>query len=115
VLSRITASWEGFALEQVLALTGAEQSFFWGTHAGAELDLLLVRRGRRYGIEFKMSDAPSMTRSPYFALEDPSLEWAWIVYPGDQTYPVHDRVEALPFRSVRDGLAALCRDRPDGG
>ena len=47
------ASWEGFALEQVLSIAGAEQAFFWGTHAGAELDLLLIRRGRRYGVEFQ--------------------------------------------------------------
>lgn len=108
-------SWEGFALEQVLALTGAEQSFFWGTHAGAELDLLLIRRGRRFGIEFKVSDAPSMTKSLRIALEDLRLERAWIVYPGEKRYVVHDQVEALPLQSIGDGLATLCGNRPDEG
>jgi hypothetical protein len=91
------ASWEGFALEQVLSAAGSEQAFFWGTHAGAELDLILFRRGRRYGVEFKTSDAPTMTKSLHVALEDLKLEQAWIVYPGRESYAVHERVEATPL------------------
>jgi len=91
----------------VLAAAGTEQSFFWGTHAGAELDLLLVRRGRRYGVEFKMSDAPTMTKSLRIALEDLGLERAWIVYPGEKSYPVHDQVEALPLVAINDALGFL--------
>jgi hypothetical protein len=91
------ASWEGFALEQILAVAGSDQAYFWGTHAGAELDLLLLRRGRRLGIEFKTSDAPAMTRSLHVALEDLQLHQAWIVYPGEATYRVHERVEVTPL------------------
>jgi uncharacterized protein DUF4143 len=84
------ASWEGFALEQILAVTGADQAFCWGTHAGAELDLLLIRRGRRYGIEVKAAAAPPMTKSLHVALTDLELERAWIVHPGSASYPLHE-------------------------
>lgn len=99
------ASWEGFALEQVLSMTGSQQSFFWGTHAGAELDLLLFRGGRRYGIEIKAGDAPDMTKSLHIALEDLHLERAWIIYPGSETYAVHERVEVLPLERALTQLS----------
>jgi predicted AAA+ superfamily ATPase len=91
------ASWEGFALEQVLSAARTDQAFFWGTHAGAELDLVLFRRGRRFGVEFKAGDAPDMTKSLHIALNDLKLERAWIVYPGSELYPVHKRVDAIPL------------------
>ena len=94
------ASWEGFALEQVLSLAGHRDAYYWGTHAGAELDLLLLRNGRRFGLEFKCTDAPAMTKSLHVALQDLELERAWIVYPGSQTYPVHEKVEALPLTQL---------------
>jgi predicted AAA+ superfamily ATPase len=98
------ASWEGFALEQVLSVTGSDDIYFWGTHAGAELDLLLMRRGRRFGVEFKCSDAPSMTKSLHVALGDLKLEHAWIIYPGRKPYPVHEKVKVLPLAQVADEL-----------
>lgn len=94
------ASWEGFALEQVLAAAGPAQAFFWGTHAGAELDLLLFRHGRRYGFEFKAGDAPGMTKSLRIAMQDLQLHKAWIVYPGRESYRVDERVEVIAL----DGL-----------
>lgn len=103
------ASWEGFVLEQILSVTGVEQAFFWGTHAGAELDLLLLRRGRRYGIEIKMSAAPQMTKSLHIAMADLHLERAWVVYPGQQTYPLDRRVEAVGLPAILDILARLTR------
>jgi predicted AAA+ superfamily ATPase len=99
------ASWEGFALEQVLAAAGAQQSYYWGTHAGAELDLLLIRGGKRYGLEFKAADAPTMTKSLHVALEDLRLEHAWIVYPGPEAYRVHERVEVAPLGDLPARLA----------
>ncbi len=98
------ASWEGFALEQVLEVTGAEQTYFWGTHAGAELDLLLLRGGKRYGVEFKCNEAPAMTKSMHVALQDLKLEKIWIVYPGKHSFPIHGRVEALPIHEVPSKL-----------
>jgi uncharacterized protein len=91
------ASWEGFALEQVLSIAGPRQAFCWGTHGGAELDLLLVRRGKFYGIEFKAGDAPAMTKSLHVALDDLKLDRAWIIYPGEHRYRLHQRVEAVPL------------------
>lgn len=98
---RYGASWEGFALEQTLALNGDRDAYFWGTLRGAELDLLLLRRGRRYGFEFKCTDAPSMTRSMHAALEDLRLKRLYVIYPGSERYSLHARVEALPFADTR--------------
>lgn len=105
------ASWEGHALEQVLRVTGDAQAFFWGTHAGAELDLLLIRRGRRYGIEFKAGAAPEMTKSLRVALADLHLDRAWIVYPGNETYSVHEVVEAVPLDEIAKALGRLAKRR----
>ena len=104
---KLGASWEGFALEQVLALARGADAYFWGTHAGAELDLLLMHRGRRYGIEFKYGDAPTMTKSLHVALADLKLNQAWIVYPGKEQYRVHEKVEVLPLQEVPGRLALL--------
>jgi uncharacterized protein len=60
----------------VLAVAGAEEAFYWGTHAGAELDLALFGGGKRYGVEFKHSDAPVMTKSLHIALNDLKLDEA---------------------------------------
>lgn len=91
------ASWEGFALEQVLRVTWSDQAYFWGTHAGAELDLLLIHRGKRLGIEFKTADAPGMSRSLHIALKTLGLHRAWILFPGKESYAVHPRVEVVPL------------------
>jgi predicted AAA+ superfamily ATPase len=97
---RYGASWEGFAIEQTLAIFGERDAYFWGTQRGAELDLLLLRQGRRYGFEFKCKDAPSMTRSSRIALDDLQLEKLYFVYPGKERYAMHPRVEALPLASL---------------
>ena len=97
--------WEGFAIEQILAATGEGEAYFWGTHAGAELDLLLLRRGRRIGVEVKYADAPSMTRSLHVALGDPSLALAFIVYPGQERYRLHPKVEVVPLAEAQELLA----------
>jgi len=97
---KLGASWEGFALEQVLAHWGQRDAFFWATHNGAELDLLVFRRGKAWGFEFKVSDGPVMTKSLHIALADLGLEKAWIVHPGTKRYRVHENVEALPLRDI---------------
>jgi hypothetical protein len=104
---KLGASWEGYALEEVLSVAGDTGAYFWGTHAGAELDLVLMRHGRRYGIEFKHSDAPTMTKSLHVALADLKLDRAWIVYPGREAYPVHEKVEVVPLTAVSARLAPL--------
>jgi len=99
---RYGASWEGFALEQTLAILGERDAYFWSTLRGAELDLLLLRQGHRYGFEFKCTDAPSMTRSIRVALEDLQLDKIYVVYPGRERYALHARVEALPLTGLPD-------------
>jgi predicted AAA+ superfamily ATPase len=101
------ASWEGFALEQALSVADTRRVFFWGTHSGAELDLLLMLGGKRYGVEFKCADAPVMTKSLHIALADLKLERAWIVYPGRESYAVHERVHVCPLVEVVAELVAL--------
>jgi len=95
---RYGTSWEGFALEQILALPGSQNAYFWSTQRGAELDLLLFRGSMRWGFEFKCSDAPTMTKSIHIALNDLCLNRLFIVYPGKEYYRLHEKVEALPLR-----------------
>ena len=99
---RYGASWEGFALEQTLLAHGEHDAFFYATRRGAELDLLLLRRGRRWGFEFKCADAPRTTKSMHVVIEDLGLEHLWVIHPGDRTYPLTDAVTALPLKRVRD-------------
>jgi predicted AAA+ superfamily ATPase len=103
------ASWEGFALEQVLCVIGARDTYYWGTHAGAELDLFFFRGGKRFGIEFKCNDAPTMTKSLHVAIASLGLERAWIIYPGSERYRIHDKVEVLPLTAAPEIVAELGR------
>jgi uncharacterized protein len=98
------ASWEGFACESLLAVARGADAWFWSTTAGAELDLLLMQRGKRLGYEFKATEAPAMTKSLHIALEDLKLDRARIVYPGTRRYRVHPKVEVVP---LGDALAEL--------
>lgn len=95
------ASWEGFALEQTLIAHGQRDAYFYGTQRGAELDLLLLRRGKRWGFEFKCSDAPTTTKSMHIALEDLKLEHLWVIYPGTRRYPLTENMTALPLREIQ--------------
>jgi hypothetical protein len=88
-------------LEHVIRAFETRDAFFWATHAGAELDLLVLAAGRRYGFEFEYADAPGPTRSMRIAIEDLGLEHLWIIYPGRQHYPVDDRITAWPLSDVR--------------
>lgn len=97
---RLGASWEGFALEQTLIAQGERDAYFYGTQRGAELDLLLLRRGLRWGFEFKCSEAPRTTRSMHVALEDLRLEHLWVIYPGSLRYALAERITALPLREI---------------
>lgn len=94
---RSGASWEGFALEQVLRITQPDDAYFWATHTGAELDLLMFKYGKRVGVEFKRVDAPTLTPSMRIAMHDLKLDALYVVYPGDRRYALADRVEAVPL------------------
>ena len=111
---RYGASWEGFALEQTLLAHGEHEAYFYATQRGAELDLLLLRRGRRWGFEFKCTDAPRTTKSMHVVMKDLGLEHLWVLYPGDRAYPLTDAITALPLKNVGEielEPAALARRR----
>lgn len=101
------ASWEGFALEQVLAIAQPNQAYFWATHQGTELDLMIVQKGKRYGFEMKLSDAPTTSKSMHIALSDLGLAKLFVVYPGAESYPLDDRIEALSIRDLPVRAPAL--------
>jgi hypothetical protein len=102
---KLGASWEGFAIEQVLALTGARDAYFWATHQGAEIDLMIMRGGKRYGFEMKMSDAPKMTKSLRIASNDLELERVYVVYPGRKSYLLDATTEVLALGDLRVRLS----------
>jgi hypothetical protein len=96
------ASWEGFALEQVVGLMRAErEAHFWRTHAGAELDVLITRGGAPYGFEFTFADAPRTTKSMRVALEDLGLKRLFVVYPGTRRFELDEDIVALPLAHLR--------------
>ena len=97
---RYGASWEGFALEQTLLTHGQRQAYFYATQRGAELDLLLLRHGRRWGFEFKCTDAPRTTKSMHIVAKDLGLNHLWVIYPGDLAYGLADNISALPLKQI---------------
>jgi uncharacterized protein len=94
------ASWEGFALEQVLRIAKPDQAFFWATHQGAELDLLLLKGNQRIGVEFKRADVPKLSKSMQIALDDLKLDALYIVYPGLQRFSLGRVVEAVTLSNL---------------
>lgn len=94
------ASWEGYAIEETITAFAPDEVYYWATHNGAELDLLLIKHGRRIGVECKRVDAPRLTPSIHIALEDLELDQMFVIYPGDLTYPIAEKVTALPLSSI---------------
>lgn len=108
---KVGASWEGFALSQVVAALGAEpqECYFWATHQGAELDLLVIHGQRRLGFEFKRSSTPAMTRSMHIALADLRLESIDVIHPGEHTFQLAEKVRATACADVEREIAPLSR------
>lgn len=101
------ASWEGYALEEVLKAVKPDEVYFWATHQGAELDLLLFKDGRRLGVEMKRADAPRPTPSMHAALDDLALEQLVVLYPGTRRYALGERVSVVPLGEVAGAAQAL--------
>ena len=97
------AIWEGFALEQVLRLAKPDEAYFWATHQGAELDLLMLKGRQRVGVEFKRADAPKVTPSMRIAMHDLKLDALYVVYPGAHRFSLADGVEAVPLWALMPG------------
>lgn len=94
---KVGASWEGYAVEEVLKSVRPAEAYYWATHNGAELDLLLFKDGRRIGVECKRADAPVLTPSMRIALADLKLDRLCVLYPGDKTYSLAKKVEVIPL------------------
>lgn len=105
----VGASFEGFAVQQVIKQLGArdEECWFWGTHGGAELDLLVVRGDRKWGFEFKRSEAPRTTKSMHAAMKDLQLEKIDVVHLGPDTYMLQEGIRALSVQRLQQDLAPL--------
>jgi predicted AAA+ superfamily ATPase len=104
---RCGASWEGYVIEEVLRAVQPDEVYFWGTHQGAEIDLVIVKNGRLVGVECKQVDAPRLTPSMRIALSDLQLERIAVLYPGPRRYALADRVEAVPLKFIVEGMAGL--------
>ena len=94
---KLGASWEGFALEEIIQAQQPDQTWFFAVHSGSELDLLMEVEGKRIGVEFKRSDAPQTTRSMHLAITDLVLDELWVVYPGTRGYALDDRIKVRPL------------------
>ena len=94
---KLGASWEGFALEEILRANQPEEAYFYAVHSTCELDLLMLQRGRKVGVEFKRADAPNITRSMQTAIADLDLDELWIVYPGRRSYQLDSKVSVRPL------------------
>ena len=103
------ASWEGFAIEQVVRRLGADarECYFWALHAGAELDLLVVRGRRRLGFEIKLTDSPTVTRSMHSAMETLGLATLDVIHAGADTFPMGDGIRAVALSKVWKDLRPL--------
>jgi uncharacterized protein len=100
---KVGASWEGYAVEEVLKALQPDQAYYWATHGGAEIDLVLFKGGKRIGVECKRSDAPTLTPSMRTALVDLKLDELRVVYPGARRYRLAPKVEAIPLSELVGG------------
>ncbi|MDD2708712.1 MAG: ATP-binding protein [Verrucomicrobiae bacterium] len=102
---RFGMSWESFAMEHVIGMLKAERdAYFWATHGGAELDLLIVRGGQRYGFEFKYADAPATTKSMRMAISSLELKTLFVVHPGSRQFELDRNIIALPLSQLSGSL-----------
>ncbi len=106
---KVGASWEGFVMREIIRCLGAspEETYFWATHAGAELDLLVIRGRSRFGFEIKRTTTPSRSRSLYLARTTLGLDRLDIVHAGDSTFPLGDDIRAVAFSRLSEDLESL--------
>jgi uncharacterized protein len=102
---KLGSFWEGFALEEIIRIfeASSNECYFWATHADAELDLFIIKNNKRLGFEFKYTDAPKITKSMHIAQEDLNLDHLAIVYPGDQVFPLSDKISVYGLETIVNG------------
>ncbi len=103
---KLGASWEGFALEEVLSAFRPREAWFYAVHSGSELDLFFQSGGERIGVEFKRADAPQITKGMHVAMEDLELDQLLLVYPGERMAPLAEKIQAVPLRQIRQFVAS---------
>lgn len=101
------ASWEGYVIEEVLKIANPDEQYFWRTHNGAEIDLVVVKNGRIFGVECKWIDAPRLTPSMRIAKDDLKLEKIIVVYPGKRRYEIAKNIHAVPLQEIADGASGI--------
>lgn len=101
------ASWEGYAIEETIKATQPDEVYFWATHSGAELDLLLIKNSRGIGIECKRVDAPRLTSSMRAAFTDLGLSKLLVIYPGKHSYPLTEKIQAIPLARLAEEPTGL--------
>jgi predicted AAA+ superfamily ATPase len=94
---KVGASWEGYAVEEIIKAIQPDEAYYWATYNRAELDLLLFKNGRRIGVECKRADAPVLTPSMRIAMSDLKLDHLYVVYPGTRAYTLAKKVEVVPL------------------
>ena len=94
---KVGASWEGYAVEEVIKALQPDETYYWATYNRAELDLLLFKNGRRIGVECKRADAPTLTPSMRIAMADLKLDHLYVVYPGEKAYTLGKKIEVVPL------------------
>ena len=109
------ASWEGFALEQVIQQLELDSNevFFWSVHGQGEIDLLFEKGGKKFGVEFKFSQTPSLTKSMVFAKEQLRLDYVFCIYPGDKHIPLALNIDAygLTRKEYVKAISNVCNDK----
>lgn len=105
------ASWEGYIVEEVIRSVEPDEEYFWATHNGAEIDLVLIKDGRKYGVECKRMDAPRLTPSMRAAIDQLRLNRLSIVYPGTTRYQLAPRISTVPVEAVAGGMKSLFAGR----
>ena len=100
---KIGASWEGFILSEILAKLSIEpdDAYFWATHSGAELDLLVFVDGHPYGFEVKRTTAPKITPSMKNSLNDLSLKKLFVIHAGEHEFDLNENIRAIPSHQIQ--------------
>ena len=101
------ASWEGYVIEETIAMARPDEFYFWATHNGAEIDLIIIKNGTLWGVECKRSDVPRITPSMQIALQDLGLKKIFIIYPGDRSFPLSDKIDAVAFNHLATKIIPL--------
>ena len=108
---KLGASWEGYVVEEVIRAVEPDEIYFWATHNGAEIDLVMIKNGKTYGVECKRMDAPRLTPSMRSAVKELKLTRLAVVYPGTVQYPLAPNIAAVPVESITGGFTGLFEKR----